>query len=43
MLRIIPVTASGVAHERAGIAFSLYKPAGMGRKALREVVEKIGH
>ena len=42
-MRIIPVKASGVAHEREGITFSLYCPAGLGRKTLREVVEKIGH
>jgi hypothetical protein len=32
-----------VGHERAGITFGTYNPDGMGLKALRDVVEKIGY
>jgi hypothetical protein len=32
-----------VRHERAWITFGTYSPEGMGLKALREVVEKIGY
>jgi hypothetical protein len=32
-----------VGHERAGITFGTYNPEGMGLKALRDVVEKIGY
>ena len=35
--------AQAVGHERAGITFGTYNPEGMGLKALREVVEKIGY
>jgi hypothetical protein len=32
-----------VEHLRAGITFGTYNPEGLGMKALREVVEKIGY
>jgi hypothetical protein len=35
--------AQVVGHERAGITFGTYNPEGMGLKALRDVVEKIGY
>jgi integrase len=35
--------AQVVGHERAGITFGTYNPEGLGMKALREVVEKIGY
>jgi integrase len=35
--------AQVVGHERAGITFGTYNPEGMGLRALREVVEKIGY
>jgi len=40
--RIIPVKVLRVTHERAETTFSLYEPDGIGRNALREVVENIG-
>jgi hypothetical protein len=35
--------AQVVGHERAGITFGTYNPDGLGMKALREVVERIGY
>jgi hypothetical protein len=37
------VPQSEAAQWRAGITFGTYNPEGMGLKALREVVEKIGY
>ena len=35
--------AQVVGHERPGITFSVCNPDGLGMKALREAVEKIGY